>query len=236
MDCHLGLDLEASREYGIGLDEGEVERAVSGHDIGDVRIEQAVDGTADQPVAEVVEGPLVLLEVGGGEPVADDHVVAVEHLGHHGGCRVGRVGVVAVGHDVHVRVDVLEHGPDHVALALAGLAANDGALGCGDLGGAVGGVVVVHVDGRIRQGVLEVAHHLADGDLLVVAGEEYGNGGIIICFRHIYNYNGSTGLRYMSVIAKLRLKCCTNTWEAAIDVGSMYVGVRNMKLTRKAVA
>lgn len=40
----------------------------------------------------------------------------------------------------------------------------------------------------------------------------------------------------MSVIAKLRLKCCTNTWEAAIDVGSMYVGVRNMKLTRKAVA
>lgn len=81
MDCHLGLDLEASREYGIGLDEGEVERAVSGHDIGDVRIEQAVDGTADQPVAEVVEGPLVLLEVGGGEPVADDHVVAVEHLG-----------------------------------------------------------------------------------------------------------------------------------------------------------
>ena len=236
MDCHLGLDLEASREYGIGLDEGEVERAVSGHDIGDVRIEQAVDGTADQPVAEVVEGPLVLLEVGGGEPVADDHVVAVEHLGHHGGCRVGRVGVVAVGHDVHVRVDVLEHGPDHVALALAGLAANDGALGCGDLGGAVRGVVVVHVDGRIRQGVLEVAHHLADGDLLVVAGEEYGNGGIIICFRHIYNYNGSTGLRYMSVIAKLRLKCCTNTWEAAIDVGSMYVGVRNMKLTRKAVA
>lgn len=236
MDCHLGLDFEAAREHGIGLDEREAERPVSGHDIGDMRIEQAVDGTADQPVAEVVEGPLVLLEVGGGKPVADDHVVSVEHLGDHGRGRVGRVGVVAVGHHVHVRVDVLEHGADDVALALARLPADDRAFGLGDLGGAVRGVVVVHVDGRIRQGVLEVAHHLADGDLLVVAGEEYGNGGIIICFRHIYNYNGSTGLRYMSVIAKLRLKCCTNTWEAAIDVGSMYVGIRNMKLTRKAVA
>ena len=87
-----------------------------------------------------MERALVLLEIGGGEAVADHHVIAFEHLGHHGGCRVGRVGVVAVGHDVHVRVDVLEHGPDHVALALAGLAAHDGALGCGDLGGAVGGL------------------------------------------------------------------------------------------------
>lgn len=169
MDGHLGLDFEAAREHGIGLDEREAERPVSGHDVGDMRIEQAVDGTADQPVAEVVEGPLVLLEVGGGEPVADDHVVAVEHLGHHGGCRVGRVGVVAVGHDVHVRVDVLEHGPDHVALALAGLAAHDGTRVPGDLGGVVGAVVVVHVDGRARQRGPEVAHHIADRDLLVVA-------------------------------------------------------------------
>ena len=183
MDGHLGLDFEAAREHGIGLDEREAERPVSGHDVGDMRIEQAVDGTADQPVAEVVEGPLVLLEVGGGEPVADDHVVAVEHLGHHGGCRVGRVGVVAVGHDVHVRVDVLEHGPDHVALALAGLAANDGALGCGDLGGAVGGVVVVHVDRSIRQRGLEVAHHLADCDLLVKTRKKHRDGRLII-FEH----------------------------------------------------
>ena len=236
MDGHLRLNLEASREHGIGLDEGKVKCAVPGHDIGDMCSEQPVDGAAHQTVAEIVERALVLLEVCGGEAVADHHVVAFEHLGHHGGRGVGRVGIVAVGHHVHVGIDVLEHGANYVALALARLPADDRAFGLGDLGGAVRGVVVVHVDGRIRQGVLEVAHHLADGDLLVVAGEEYGNGGIIICFRHIYNYNGSTGLRYMSVIAKLRLKCCTNTWEAAIDVGSMYVGVRNMKLTRKAVA
>ena len=65
MDGHLGLDLEASREHGIGLDEGEVERAVSGHDIGDVRAEQPVDGAAHQTVAEIVERALVLLEIRG---------------------------------------------------------------------------------------------------------------------------------------------------------------------------
>ena len=85
-----------------------------------------------------MEGPLVLLEVGGGEPVADDHVVAVEHLGDHGRGRVGR-----------------------------------------DLGGAVRGVVVVHVDRRIRQRGPEVAHHLADRDLLVKTRKKHCNGRLI---------------------------------------------------------
>lgn len=57
-------------------------------------------------------------QIGGGEAVADHHVVAFENLGDHRGRRVGRVRVVAVSHHVHVRVDVLEHGADHVALAL----------------------------------------------------------------------------------------------------------------------
>lgn len=126
-----------------------------------------------------MEGPLVLLEVGGGEPVTDDHVVAVEHLGDHGRGRVGRVGVVAVGHDVHVRVDVLEHGADHVALALAGLPAHHRARVPRDLGGAVRGVVVVHVDRRIRQRGPEVAHHLADRDLLVKTRKKHCNGRLI---------------------------------------------------------
>lgn len=65
MDGHLRLNLEASREHGIGLDEGEVERAVSGHDIGDVRAEQPVDGAAHQTVAEIVERALALLEISG---------------------------------------------------------------------------------------------------------------------------------------------------------------------------
>ena len=187
MDGHLGLDLEASRKHGVGLDESEAERAVPGHDVGDVRAEQVVDGAAHETVAEVVERALVLLEVCGGEAVADDHIVAFEHLGDHVGRGVGGIGVVAVGHHVHVRVDVFEHGADDVALALTRLFAYDGAFRCGDLGGAVGGVVVVHVDGRVGQRRMEVAHHLADSYLFVIAGQENGDGWILL-FKHGYHY------------------------------------------------
>lgn len=202
VDGHLRLNLEASREHGIGLDEGEVERAVPGHDVGDVRAEQPVDGAAHQTVAEIVERALVLLEVCGGEAVADDHIIAFEHLGDHGGRGVGRVGVVAICHDVYVRVDVLEHGADDVALALARLPADDRAFGLGDLGGAVRGVVVVHVDGRIRQGSLEVTNNLADGDLLVVTGKKHGNRKILILklVRHEHNSSFWAGLQDMPII------------------------------------
>ena len=48
------------------------------------------------------------------------------------------VGHVAVGEYVDVGVNVGEHAPDHVALALVGLAADDSAGCAGDLGRSVG--------------------------------------------------------------------------------------------------
>ena len=189
MDGHLRLNLEASREHGIGLDEREVERAVSGHDIGDVRIEQAVDGTADQPVAEIVERTLVLLEVGGAQSIADHHVVAFENLIHHGGGCVRGIGVVTIRHDVHVGVDVFEHGANHVAFALARFLADDCALAGRDFRRAVGGVVVIHVNVGARQCCLEITHYLADGDFLVIARQQYGNGGACILLEHVEHYS-----------------------------------------------
>ena len=188
VDGHLRLDLEAARKHGVGFDEREVERAVAGHDVGDVRAKQVVDGAAHEPVAEVVERALVLLEVRGGEVVADDHIVAFEHLGDHGGRGVGRVGIVAVGHHVHVRVDVLEHGADDVALALARFLAHDRAFSRGDLGRAVGGVVVIHVDVGTRQHRTEVAHHLADGHLFVVTGQEHGDSRFLSHLNHVAHF------------------------------------------------
>ena len=91
-------------------------------------MEQAIDGTTYQTVTEVVEGSLVFLEVRGAQSVADHHIVAFEHLIHHGRCRVCRIGVIAICHDVHVGVDVFEHGANHVALALARFLADDCAL------------------------------------------------------------------------------------------------------------
>ena len=189
MDGHLGLNLEAARQHGVGFDECEREGTVSGHDVGDIRMEQAVDGTAHQAVAEVVEWTLVLLEVGGAQAVADYHVVAFGDLLDHGGCRVSWVGVVAIRHDVHVGVDIFEHGANHVAFALARFLADNGPFRRRDLGGAVGGVVVVHVDVGIGQRCFEVAYHLADGDFLVIARQQYGNGGACILLEHVEHYS-----------------------------------------------
>ena len=189
VDGHLGLNLEAARQHGVGFDECEREGTVSGHDVGDIRMEQAVDGTAHQAVAEVVEWTLVLLEVGGAQAVADYHVVAFGDLLDHGGCRVSWVGVVAIRHDVHVGVDVFEHGSDHVAFALARLLADDCALAGRDFRRAVGGVVVIHVNVGARQCCLEITHYLADGDFLVIARQQYGNGGACILLEHVEHYS-----------------------------------------------
>lgn len=189
VDGHLGLNLEAARQHGVGFDECEREGTVSGHDVGDIRMEQAVDGTAHQAVAEVVEWTLVLLEVGGAQAVADYHVVAFGDLLDHGGCRVSWVGVVAIRHDVHVGVDIFEHGANHVAFALARFLADDCALAGRDFRRAVGGVVVIHVNVGARQCCLEITHYLADGDFLVIARQQYGNGGACILLEHVEHYS-----------------------------------------------
>ena len=189
VDGHLGLNLEASRKHRIGFDEREREGTVAGHDVGDVRMEQAIDGTTYQTVTEVVERALVLLEVGGAQAVADYHVVAFGDLLDHGGRRVCRVGVVSIRHDVYVGIDVFKHGADHVALALAWFLANDCTLAGRDFCRAVGGVVVIHVNVGARQCCLEITHYLADGDFLVIARQQYGNGGACILLEHVEHYS-----------------------------------------------
>ena len=116
------------------------------------------DEAVEQLVAELVAAPigLVAAAVAGG----DDHV---EILLAHGvdefadaGCVIGQV---AIGEDVDVGIDVGEHAADDIALAGQTFEADDGAGGAGDVGGAVGRVVVVDVDGRVRQRGLERCDH-----------------------------------------------------------------------------
>ncbi len=88
---------------------------------------------------------------------------------------LGGVGVVAVDHEVVVGVDVAQHLAHDVALALAALHLDRGPVGARDVAGAVGGVVVVHVDGRLGQHAPEVVDHLGDGHRFVVAGYDDGH-------------------------------------------------------------
>ena len=92
------------------------------------------------------------------------------------------VGGVAVDQHVDVGLDVIEHAPHHVALALIGFTANHGARATGSFDGAVGGIVVVDVDGRFGQRGAEVGDDFGDGMLFVITGHQ--NRDLIRGFAH----------------------------------------------------
>ena len=115
-----------------------------------------------------MEGTGVLLRIGAvGQAVAHDHIgLARENGSAEGSRRFRRIGVVAVDHEVAVGIDVAEHLATDVALALARLAPD---------GGAVGRVVVVDVDGRLGQFTAKVVHDLGYRRSLVVARDDNGD-------------------------------------------------------------
>ena len=189
VDGHFSFDFKAARQHWVSLHKSEGERSVASHDIGYVSSEQSIDGSTYEPIAEVVEWPLVLLEVRGAQTITNHHVVALENLVDHSRCCIGRVRIVAVRHDVHVSIDIFEHGSNDIALALTRFLTYDSALAGRDFRRAVGGVVVIHVNVGARQCCLEITHYLADGDFLVIARQQYGNGGACILLEHVEHYS-----------------------------------------------
>ena len=174
VDGELGLDLEALAQNGERLDERLAHGAVARHDVLKAVAVDPLDHRADQVVAESVEGALVLLGVGAvGQAIAHGHVRLArdDRVAERAG-RFGGVGVVAVDHEVAGSVDVAEHLAADVALALARLEAHSGAMLARDSGRAVGRVVVVDVDRGPGEFAVEVVDDLADGDGLVVAGND----------------------------------------------------------------
>lgn len=174
VDGELGLDLEALAQNGERLDERLAHGAVARHDVLKAVAVDPLDHGADQVVAESVEGALVLLGVGAvGQAIAHGHVRLArdDRVAERAG-RFGGVGVVAVDHEVAGSVDVAEHLAADVALALARLEAHGGAMLARDSGRAVGRVVVVDVDRGPGELAVEVVDDLADGDGLVVAGND----------------------------------------------------------------
>ncbi len=136
--------------------------------------EAGADQAGQQAIAEPMAGAIGGL--GGRYAGPRDHVepAGAQGLDHGGGG--GRiVGPVAVDQHIDVRLHVGEHQPDHVALALQRRGPDDGARRARDLHRAVGGVVVVDIDPRRRQGGPEGPDHLADGGLLIVAGGQNGD-------------------------------------------------------------
>jgi len=173
MDAHLGFYFKSLGEYREGFYKSIAESPAAGHNVLYLGFEKAVDGKAHQGVAETVEGPFVLGEIGGGKAVPHYHVrMAEQDFIRHGSGSIGGVGVVAVNHDVALGVDFPEHAPDHIALALEGFAADDGACPAGQCSGIIGGVVVVNIDGSFGKGVFPVSHYFSYGAAFIVAWDQ----------------------------------------------------------------
>ena len=174
VDAHLGFDLEARGEHREALHEPPREHAVAREDVAEGAAEQARQEAGEDAVAEHVAAA-----IGGAGLVAagaDDHVelVGEKQVDHRRGGG-GIVGQIAVGHDVHVGVDVGEHAADDMALALLALRADDRSGLAGHLASIVAAIVVVDVDRGAGQRGAEAGDRRADRGLLVVARQKDGD-------------------------------------------------------------
>jgi len=147
------------------------------------------DEAAQQPVAGAMAGP-----VGGLLAVGARRHHHVEPLGNelvdHRRRARRIVGRIAVHQHVNIGFDVVEHAPHHVAFALMGLAADHGAglPGCGYR--AVGGIIVIDVDGRRRQRGGEIGNNFGDRTFLIVARHQnrhFQVGGVIAACTYVFS-------------------------------------------------
>ena len=106
-------------------------------------------------------GTLILGVVGAGQAVSHHHIgLPVCNGSYHLGGGLSGVGVVAIHQHVGFGIDLAEHAAHDVALTLLILVPDDSTSLGGQLGGAVGGIVIVDIDGGIGQHAAEIRHHL----------------------------------------------------------------------------
>ncbi len=128
--------------------------------------------------------------------------LVLDQVTHHGGRGIGIVGIIAIDQHIDIRLYVGEHATHHVALALEAFAAHHGSGIPRDAARVIGGVVVVHVDGRVGQAGAEPCDHLRHGEFLIVARNQNGDGGTVgalpgqLFVPAIGNVAGGVGLQH----------------------------------------
>ncbi len=160
-----------SARAGKDLTKRPAEDAIAREHVADAVAEDQAHHARQQAVAEAVARAVGGLAVG--DAHAGDHIEAfVQQQAHHLGGGGGVVGVVAVHQHIHIGLDVGEHPPHHMALALQGFAPDGGAGGARYLGRAVLRVVVVDEDLGPRQGGAKGGDDAGHRHFFVVAGDE----------------------------------------------------------------
>ena len=107
-----------------------------------------------------MERPLVLCKISGGQPVPDHHIhTFVKHQIHHLPCILCRISIVAVDHQITVRVNVTEHAPHDISLSLSVFIPDDRTRSARDLICAVSGIVIIDVDICLRKRLMVLPYY-----------------------------------------------------------------------------
>ena len=176
VDRHLCLDLESLGKYRERLYKFIAESAITGHDILNVGMKQAVDPRPHQTVAEIVERALVLRKISRGKPVSHHHIrLVLQYPVYHLLCAIQRICVISVDHQVTFRIDLTEHPAYYISLSLCIFIAYDCSCLRSQLHSAVGGIVIIYIGHCLGQELFHIRHHLGDGLFLVIAGNQYRN-------------------------------------------------------------
>ena len=155
-------------------DEAAAERAIAGEHVGDARAEDHADQAGQHAIAETVAAAISGLAAHAAHRRHHVELPVDQHLDQRR-CSVGVVGVVAVHQHVDVGLDVREHPPHDMALALRGLM-SDARAGCScDCDGVVARIVVVDINCRLGQRLPEILNHFVDGGFLIITGDKNGN-------------------------------------------------------------
>ena len=174
MDRHLCLNLKTGRQDRKCLHESVAESPVAGHDILDLAVKQPVDAAAYDGITKIMERTLILREIRGGKPVPHHHIrIAVKYFIDHLACIFHRISVIAVYHNITLRLNLPEHAPDHITLALHIFMAYYGSRLSGQFYRTVTGIIIIYIHHRLRQRCLCIPHHLGDRLFLVIARDQY---------------------------------------------------------------
>src|SRR6056297_13355 len=167
---HFRLDFKALRKHRKRLHKHAAEGPIPRHNVGDVSLEEQIHHSAHQHVARPVKGPFVFREIILGKPVAYYHIhLAVKDKGNHFPCVFRGIGVVPVNHEIAISINLAEHGPYDIALALPVLVSYICARFPGKYIAAVVRIVVVYIDFRLGQSPPVIRNHFFDCHTLIIA-------------------------------------------------------------------
>ena len=174
MYAHLRFDLKSLGEHRKCLHVAVTECAIPGHDVLYIVLEEEIYAGPDDRVSEIVERTLIFLEVGRGEPIADDHIrIMVQYSVHHFRSIFRRICVITVNDQVALCIDLAEHSPQDISLSLLILMPDNSSRRLCDLRSPVLRVVVIHINDSLRKNLSEIPDNLFNCLLFVVAWNKH---------------------------------------------------------------